>query len=117
MDRSNRLAGDMRVYERVAAGAIETVRLLMAAAVDPALDWQWKSNTMLGLRFQDHLGGRLGTVTPFSTKRLFKTFSTLYWKGYKFQPKLVWNLTPSRRSHWQPGSPRSSDGTSPIFHV
>jgi choline dehydrogenase-like flavoprotein len=83
--RSRQIAADRFV---VAAGTIETVRLLMAAAIDPAWQCPWKSNGMLGLRFQDHLGGRLGTVEPIDKKRLIDTFSTLYWRGNKFQPKL-----------------------------
>ncbi len=72
----------------VAAGTVETVRLLLAAASDDSWSCPWRTNRMLGLRFQDHLGGRIGTVTPLDKKRLFRTFSTLYWNGYKFQPKL-----------------------------
>jgi choline dehydrogenase-like flavoprotein len=72
----------------IAAGTIETVRLLMAAAQDPAWRCPWKSNRMLGLRFQDHLGGRLGIVSPTDQKALVRVFATLYWGGHKFQPKL-----------------------------
>ncbi len=72
----------------VAAGTVETVRLLLAAQADRSWPCPWQTNRMLGLRFQDHLGGRIGTVMPLDKQRLFRVFSTLYWNGHKFQPKL-----------------------------
>lgn len=72
----------------VAAGTVESVRLLMAAQLDPAWSCPWQANRMLGMRFQDHLGGRIGTVTPLDKRRIFRVFSTVYWNGHKFQPKL-----------------------------
>lgn len=79
------LEGDCYV---MAAGTVETVRLLLAAAHDDSCHCPWHHNRMLGLRFQDHLGGRIGAVLPFDRQRLFACFSTIYWKGFKFQPKL-----------------------------
>ncbi len=83
--RPVRIAGDQFV---VAAGTVETVRLLLAAAADQSWDCPWAANPMLGLRFQDHLGGRLGTIIPLDKRRLFESFATIYWNGHKFQPKL-----------------------------
>jgi choline dehydrogenase-like flavoprotein len=72
----------------IAAGTIETVRLLLAAQADRSWPCPWQANRMLGMRFQDHLGGRVGALTPLDKQRLFRVFSTLYWNGHKFQPKL-----------------------------
>lgn len=72
----------------IAAGTIETVRLLMAAAADGESPCPWRGNPMLGRRFQDHLGGRIGTVHPTDKKKLFRYFSTIYSRGLKFQPKI-----------------------------
>lgn len=72
----------------IAAGTIETVRLLLAAASDDGRSCPWRGNPALGLKFQDHLGGRLGTVHPTNRAALFRYFSTIYSGGLKFQPKL-----------------------------
>lgn len=71
----------------IAAGTIETVRLLLAAGLRTAA-CPWRDNPMLGRRFQDHLGGSIGTVVPDNRRRLFQIFSTIYARGFKFQPKL-----------------------------
>ena len=72
----------------VTAGAIETSRLLLMSAQDKSWNCPWKNNYNVGKVFQDHLGGRAAVVHPYNKKQFFKTFSTIRWKGYKFQPKL-----------------------------
>ncbi len=71
----------------VAAGTIESVRLLLAATRQMPR-CPWADNPMLGRRFQDHLGGNVGVVMPTDRKRLFSIFSTIYAGGFKFQPKV-----------------------------
>jgi len=72
----------------LAAGTIETCRLLLHAARSP--DWvcPWRNNPNLGVAFQDHPVGRIGGIKPLDPKRFFRVFSTLVVSGYKFQPKL-----------------------------
>ncbi|MEI6239048.1 MAG: FAD-dependent oxidoreductase [Planctomycetia bacterium] len=82
---TSHLEGDVVI---IAAGTIEAVRLLLAAEIDRSWACPWRTNKMLGLRFQDHLGGRIGTLTPIDKRRIFRIFSTLYSNGHKFQPKL-----------------------------
>jgi choline dehydrogenase-like flavoprotein len=80
----NRLEADCFV---IAAGTIESVRLLLAASRQMPR-CPWAANPMLGRRFQDHLGGTAGIVLPSDRKRLFSIFSTIYAGGFKFQPKV-----------------------------
>lgn len=72
----------------VAAGTIESCRLLLAAGGDEGGECPWRHNTMLGLRFQDHLGGRVGVIEPINRHALDLLFCTIRWKGLKFQPKI-----------------------------
>ena len=82
-DGTAHLEGDEII---VAAGTVETVRLLLAAQADRSSPCPWQTNRMLGLRFQDHLGGRIGTVMPLDKQRLFRVFSTLYWIATNSSP-------------------------------
>lgn len=72
----------------VAAGTIETVRLLLAATGGSAFPCPWDGNELLGCYFQDHLGGQLGVIEPLSVKKLQQVFCTLCWHANKFQPKV-----------------------------
>ena len=72
----------------LAAGTIETSRLLLAAAQRPGWRVPWSDNTWIGARFQDHLGGRVAVVRPIDPKRFFRTFSNAVVAGRKYQPKL-----------------------------
>jgi len=71
----------------IAAGTIETSRLLLAAAEDPQFDCPWRTNRNVGCYFQDHLTGRIGVVHPIDKRRLSNLFCTIHWKGRKYQPK------------------------------
>lgn len=71
----------------VAAGTIETVRLMLAASGDSA-SCPWEENDLLGCYFQDHLGGQLGVIEPLDVKQLQEFFCTLCWQANKFQPKV-----------------------------
>jgi len=71
----------------LAAGTIETARLLLHSAESSAWQAPWRGNPWLGLRFQDHLGGRIAAVHPTDSKRFFKTFSNLLVARRKYQPK------------------------------
>jgi len=83
--RPHTIEGDRFV---LAAGTIESVRLLLHSAA--MTDWAcpWKDNTFVGTRFQDHLGGRVATVRPVDHRVFFKTFCNILWAGRKYQPKL-----------------------------
>lgn len=72
----------------VVAGAIETNRLLLAAAVDKSWECPWRNNRMLGRYFQDHLAGKVGIIHPINRKSLNFLFGTIYSQGMKFQPKI-----------------------------
>lgn len=80
----------------VAAGTIETSRLLLVAAADRAWDCPWRGLAMLGRRFHDHLGASVGEVVPRSRRALDDLFSTMHVKGLKFQPKF--RLSSSHRA-------------------
>ena len=71
----------------LAAGTIETVRLLAHAAESSPWPVPWNGNPWLGARFQDHLGGRIASVQPTDSSRFFKTFSNLIVARRKYQPK------------------------------
>jgi choline dehydrogenase-like flavoprotein len=70
----------------VAAGTIETSRLMLAAALEPACPW--RDNRMVGRRFQDHLGGRIATIRASNRREIDRIFATVHLKGHKFQPKV-----------------------------
>jgi choline dehydrogenase-like flavoprotein len=72
----------------VAAGTVETVRLMLAATEDTEFACPWAGNGLLGRYFQDHLGGTIATVEPTKGDLLHEWFRTLYWHGNKFQPKV-----------------------------
>jgi choline dehydrogenase-like flavoprotein len=72
----------------VAAGTIETVRLLLASASARDWDCPWRGNDLLGARFQDHLGGRVANVQPEDLRMFFKTYCNIVCAGRKYQPKL-----------------------------
>jgi choline dehydrogenase-like flavoprotein len=85
-------AGGIHVVEAdafvVAAGTIETVRLLLHAASSRDWDCPWRENELLGTRFQDHLGGRIARVHPENRRSFFKTFANIVWSGCKYEPKI-----------------------------
>jgi choline dehydrogenase-like flavoprotein len=72
----------------VAAGTIETVRLLQVAQAESDNLCPWKDNQMLGKKFQDHLGIYAGTLTPKNNRKFYNIFANLAYKGNKFQPKV-----------------------------
>ena len=71
----------------LSAGTLETVRLLLNSACDRNWHCPWRDNPNVGLRFQDHLGGRVADLDPLDRRRFFQAFGTIAWKGDKFQPK------------------------------
>lgn len=71
----------------LAAGTIENVRLLLHEAQRDE-GCPWASNQLLGRRFQDHLGGRIGYIKPCNYRLFYDAFCTVVLKGNKFQPKL-----------------------------
>ena len=81
----------------IAAGTIESSRLMLAAAKDECCPW--RDNEMIGRRFQDHLGGKIATLRPKNRKEIDRIFATVRWKGLKFQPKvrLTRNLIEERK--------------------
>lgn len=88
IDKSKRMgsiSGDTFI---LANGTIEISRLLIHALRSSHWDCPWKDNTNLGKYFQDHLGGRIASVTPVDQRKFFRMFSTLVKSGNKFQPKL-----------------------------
>ncbi len=72
----------------LAAGTIETVRLLLHSAV--TIDWEcpWRDNANIGSHFLDHLGGRVAVVQPQENRLFFDTFCTIVWSTHKYQPKV-----------------------------
>ncbi len=80
-----RIEGDCFI---IAAGTIETSRLLLHSAAADNWDCPWRGNANVGAYFQDHLGARLGSVKPRDTKQFFNAFSTVVVAGQKFQPKI-----------------------------
>jgi len=72
----------------LAAGTIETSRLLLQGAM--AGEWlcPWRDNDNIGRYFQDHIGGRVASVHPVDKKRFLDLFSSIVLAGEKFQPKL-----------------------------
>lgn len=72
----------------VAAGTIESVRLLLHSASTRDWDCPWRDNDHLGTFFQDHVGGRIATVSPRDRRKFFDAFCTIVWRGQKYQPKL-----------------------------
>lgn len=83
--RSHRLSGNHFI---LAAGTIETVRLMLHAASSPDWACPWRENPNLGRYFQDHIGGRVAAVHPLDKDRFFDLFSSIVLGGSKFQPKL-----------------------------
>jgi choline dehydrogenase-like flavoprotein len=81
----------------IAAGTIESSRLMLAGALDPACPW--RNNPMLGRRFQDHLGGRVAMIRPSNRKAINRIFATIHWKGLKFQPKVRLARAKVERAH------------------
>ena len=80
----------------LAAGTIETARLLLHTADSSSWRAPWSGNRWLGARFQDHLGGRIADVHPTDSSRFFKTFSNLLVARRKYQPKF--QLDPGARA-------------------
>lgn len=80
----------------LAAGTIETVRLLLHSAESSRWTVPWSENSWVGARFQDHLGGRIAAVHPTDSSRFFKTFSNLLVAKRKYEPKF--QLDPTARS-------------------
>ncbi len=72
----------------VAAGTIETVRLLLHSAATTGWDCPWRANRHLGSYFHDHIGGPAAVVQPDNHRLFFKTFCNIVLSGQKYQPKL-----------------------------
>jgi choline dehydrogenase-like flavoprotein len=77
----------------LAAGTIESSRLLLHCAAEQGGGWKggacpWRGNQNVGAYFQDHLGGKMATVLPKDTKKFFNTFCTIAKSGHKYQPKI-----------------------------
>ncbi|MEM6910431.1 MAG: FAD-dependent oxidoreductase [Verrucomicrobiota bacterium] len=72
----------------LAAGTIESVRLMLHAADSGDSHAPWAKNPNVGAFFQDHVGGRAGSVHPIDKKRFTRFFSSIVRSGFKFQPKL-----------------------------
>lgn len=72
----------------LAAGTIETVRLMLHAASLPSSHCPWRGNPNLGKYFQDHVGGRIASVHPIDYKRFTQLCSSIVLAGHKFQPKI-----------------------------
>jgi choline dehydrogenase-like flavoprotein len=72
----------------LAAGTIETVRLMLHTAT--TLDWEcpWRGNRNVGAWFQDHLGGRVAEVRAHSPRQFFDVFCTVVSSMHKFAPKI-----------------------------
>ncbi len=71
----------------VSAGTIENSRLLLTSALDDP-GCPWAGNDNLGRYFQDHLGAKIAVIRPTDLSRFFRIFSSIHWRGQKFQPKL-----------------------------
>jgi len=83
--REHTLEGDRFV---LAAGTIETARLLLHSAAVRDWDCPWRDNRLIGSRFHDHLSGRVAFVYPENAQVFFKTFCNILLAGRKYQPKL-----------------------------
>jgi choline dehydrogenase-like flavoprotein len=83
--------GGVRLLEAdtfvLAAGTIETARLLLTAAATPG-NCPWRENTNVGAYFKDHLGGRVAAVHPEDSRVFFECFSTIARGGAKYEPKI-----------------------------
>jgi choline dehydrogenase-like flavoprotein len=82
---SHTIEGDAFI---LAAGTIETVRLLLHCAATTDWNCPWRDNALLGSRFQDHLGGKIATVHPENGRMFFNTFCNIVLSGHKYQPKV-----------------------------
>ena len=82
--RPHVVSGDQVI---LAAGTIETARLLLHSA--DASDWEcpWRDNALVGRFFQDHIGGKIADVHPQDKRVFFDTFSNMVWSSHKYQPK------------------------------
>ncbi len=83
----------------LAAGTIETVRLMLNAASAPDWNCPWRENDNVGRYFQDHIGGRVAAVQPLDKDRFFNLFSSIVLGGSKFQPKLRLTNETLERDH------------------
>lgn len=72
----------------LAAGTVENARLLLHAQTETTWPCPWRDNKNVGALFQDHLGGRIGVITPKDKKKFFDTYCTIVSGGYKYQPKM-----------------------------
>jgi choline dehydrogenase-like flavoprotein len=82
--KSHWIDGDVFI---LAAGTIENSRLLLHAAQDQQWQCPWRANRTIGRFFQDHPCYKVGVVEPTDKRALFNMFSTIVYKGFKFQPK------------------------------
>jgi choline dehydrogenase-like flavoprotein len=72
----------------LAAGTFENVRLLFHVGASESWRSPWRDNRNLGLFFQDHLGGRVGSVQPIDRRRFLDLSTTIVLGGFRFLPKL-----------------------------
>ena len=51
----------------------------------------WNHSGLLGKNYQDHIDSNAATVLPHSLTRFHNAFDNVFWKGYKYHPKLRLN--------------------------
>ncbi len=81
--RTIRVAGTHFVF---AAGTIETSRFFLSTQRRPGVPWA--SNGQVGTYFQDHLGGKIGSVHVKNEQKFRDYFENCFHGGVKLQPRL-----------------------------
>lgn len=72
----------------IACGTLEANRLMLylqAVGAPP-----WRQNEHIGLRFQDHIGGRVAGVRLYDEHKFRNMFENRFLRSTKLQPKLRW---------------------------
>jgi hypothetical protein len=70
----------------IAAGVVESARFALATKREE--NCPWRNNSRVGVAFQDHIGGELGTLV-IKNERLFRErFETGFSRKTKYMPKL-----------------------------
>lgn len=78
-----RIVGEDFVF---AAGTLETSRFFLAAQRHASVPW--KESLLIGVRFHDHLGGKIAGVKVTDEARFREYFENGISRGVKLQPKL-----------------------------
>lgn len=81
-----RLEGDAIV---LACGTLAANRLMLHLGRQESTPW--RSNARVGLRFQDHLGGRAAAVRLLDERAFRRLFENRFVDGAKLQPKVRWS--------------------------